>query len=111
MAAVMSESDEDISSIEDAAVESAVTHSNPFAALHGQEDGMAAEAEAGLANSDSSSARSTSTSTGFALHVNGKASQGSPQPHRHGHEHAEPDLAAQRQAVLAQIRGSNAGMP
>ena len=113
MAAATSDPDTEDSSDKDAAVESAVSHNNPFAALNGEEDGTA-EPVAELVISDSSSEHSASTSAGFEQHLDGGASSAShshSKPHRHRHEHAEPDLAAQRQAILAKFRGSNAGRP
>ena len=111
MAVATSESDEEGLSDGESAVESAVTHNNPFAALNSEDSSRAAEPVAELANSDSSSERSASTAAGDEQHVYGSASKRSPKPHTPTHEHTELDLAAQRRAVLARIRGSNAGMP
>ena len=107
-AAAASDSEEEVSSDEDPALESAMTHNNPFAALKGEADRQAAE----LANSDSSSADSASTSAGVEPHgsdSDSSASHLSHKPHGHRHEHAEPDLAEQRQAILARFRRSGAG--
>ena len=110
MAAATSESDEEGSVDDESAVESAVTHNNPFAALNNGEDSMAAQPVAEVTSLDSSSEHSASTSAGFEPQANGSASKYSPKPHRHRHERAELDLAGQRQAVLARIRASDAGM-
>ena len=104
VAAAPSGSDEEGAYDEEAALEPAVTHNNPFAALNGEEDSKAAEQAAESANSDSSSERSASTSAGVEQHVNSSTSPGD------RHEHAEFNLPAQRQAILARIRGSKAGM-
>ena len=112
MAAAMDDSDTEDSSDADAAVESAVSHNNPFAALNGEEDSTAAESVAEPDISDSGSEHSASTLAGLEGHLNGGTISAShSKPHRHKHEHAEPDLSAQRQAILAKIRGSNTGWP
>ncbi len=108
--AATNKSDEEGLSDDESAVEAAVSHNNPFAALNGEEDSMAAQPVAEVTNSDSSSEHSASTTAGLEQHANGSASKYSPRPHKHRHEYAEPDLAAQRQAILARIRESNAGM-
>ena len=103
-------SDSESASDEDAAVESEVAHSNPFAALNGEEEDMSAVSSAELDSLDGSSQQSAAISAGIAGPDGSDASSALHFfPEQAGNRH-EPDLAAQCQAILARVRRSNAGV-
>jgi len=103
-------SDCECTSDEDAAVESEVAHSNPFAALNSEEEDMSAESAAELDNLNGSPQQSAATSAGTAgLDGSDASSTLHFFPEQAGNRH-ERDLPAQRQAILARVRRSNAGV-
>lgn len=103
-------SDSESASDEDAAVQSEVAHSNPFAALNSEEEDMSAESAAELDSLDGSSQQSAAMSAGIEGPDGSSASSALHSFPEHARNRHEPDLAAQRQAILARVRRSNAGV-
>ena len=100
------ESEEEASD-EDDAVRAAVAHSNPFAALNNAEEGSEAPVEG--EDSYLSSEHSTASEAHLGTLDDISVDSDSHEDDRGALGHAEPDLAAQRGAILARLRDSDAG--
>ena len=92
-------------------MESEVAHSNPFAALDAAGEGSSPGA-APERGSDDGSEASMFTAVDLEGHLdNGEESSAAEcSPEGASGMHSSMDLAAQRQAILASLRGSSAGV-
>ncbi len=104
--------DERESEEEEAEVESEVAHSNPFAALNAAEEGLSAAAASARASDSGSEASTYATAADLEGHLDGRGRSSAANCCLESASgmHGTMDLAAQRQAILASLRGSSTGM-
>ena len=93
-------------------MESEVAHSNPFAALNAAEEGLSAAAASERGSDSGSEASTYATAADLEGHLDGSGSCGAANccPESARGMHSTMDLAAQRQAILASLRGRSTGM-
>ena len=93
-------------------MESEVAHSNPFAALDAAGEGLSAEAAPEQGSDSGSEASTYATAADLEGHLDGsgRSSAADCCLESASGMHSTMDLAAQRQAILASLRASSAGM-